>query len=71
MGVSALRPTLQMQNSYDVAALVSNSMIGRPLKAPKDEKPKKLAFGQSKASFEDRGNSEDDSSGWQIVKKRR
>lgn len=71
MGASALRPTLQLQNSYDVAALVTNSMIGRPLKTPKDEKPKKLAGGQSKSNFEDGDNGEDDSSGWQVVKKRK
>lgn len=40
--VSALRPTLQMQSSDDVAALTTNSMAARPLKVAWKDKPKPL-----------------------------
>jgi hypothetical protein len=37
-GASAIKPKLQMQNSYDVAALTENDMVNRPLKrAPGEE----------------------------------
>lgn len=47
-GASAIKPKLQMQNSYDVAALTTNDMVNRPLKqAPGEEKagvPEKLTI---------------------------
>lgn len=70
-GVSALRPTLQMQNSYDVEALTTNSMIARPLEIAKEGKPKQSAFGQTKASLKDGDNNEDNSGGWCTVEKRK
>ncbi|KAF2161196.1 hypothetical protein M409DRAFT_28525 [Zasmidium cellare ATCC 36951] len=39
-GVTALRPTLQMQTSYNFAALTTNSMSARPLKMGWKDKPK-------------------------------
>ncbi|KAK4506175.1 hypothetical protein PRZ48_004140 [Zasmidium cellare] len=38
-GVTALRPTLQMQSSYNFAALTTNSMSARPLKIAWKDKP--------------------------------
>jgi hypothetical protein len=39
-GASAIKPKLQMQNSYDVAALTEDDMVNRPLKrAPREKKP--------------------------------
>jgi hypothetical protein len=37
-GASAIKPKLQMQNSYDVAALTKNDMVNRPLKQAPGEK---------------------------------
>lgn len=40
-GVKALRPTLQLQNSYDVVNLSTNSMEERPLAGPAKRKSRK------------------------------
>ena len=40
-GVQALRPTLQLQNSYDVHSLTTNSMKERPLVVSGQKKSKK------------------------------
>jgi hypothetical protein len=40
-GVKALRPTLQMQSSYDVVTLTTNSMEERPLVGPTQKTNKK------------------------------
>ena len=40
-GVKALRPTLQLQNSYDVQNLTTNSMKERPLVVSGQKKIKK------------------------------
>jgi hypothetical protein len=40
-GVKALRPALQMQSSYDVVNLTTNSMEERPLVGPTGKKNKR------------------------------